>query len=62
MTSELRKALLYQVLPVIEPKRSNRANQLNGKALVCQWRTTFGQSLDRSIQINLTAISTVGGN
>ena len=62
MTSGTRKALLYQTLPVIEPKRSNPANQLNKKALARQWQQRDRQTLDRSIQIKLTAISTVGGN
>jgi hypothetical protein len=62
MTSDTRKALLYRTLLVIEPKRSNPANQLIKQTLACQWQQGDRQTLDRSIQIKLTAISTVGGN
>jgi hypothetical protein len=62
MTLMTRKALLYQTLPVIEPKRSNPRNQLNKKELSRQDQYGDHGSPGRSIQNKLTAISTVGGN
>jgi hypothetical protein len=62
MRLSTRKALLDQMLFVIEPKRSNPRNSLNKKELSRQKRRGNRQSPDRSIQIKLTLISTVGGN
>jgi len=62
MTLSTRKALLCQTLFVIEPKRSNLRNRLNKKGLSRPKQRGNRQSPDRSIQIKLTVISTVGGN
>jgi hypothetical protein len=57
----MRKALVDQMLPVFEPKRSNYPNRLNKKELAQRKENCNRQSAIRRIQIKLPAISTVGG-
>jgi hypothetical protein len=58
----MRKALEYQALPVFEPKRSNYPNRLNKKELAYQRQHGHRQRANCRMQINISVISTVGGN
>jgi hypothetical protein len=62
VSEEVRKALVFQTLPVFEPKRSNRANQFNKNALTRQRQNYNSPTPLESIHLDLAAISTVGGN
>jgi hypothetical protein len=62
MIFDVGKALVDQALPVFEPKRSNCPKRLNKKGLAHHRQNCNRQSVNRRVQITLTAISTVAGD
>jgi hypothetical protein len=62
VNSDMRKALVYRMLPAFEPKRSTHPNPLNKKDLTGWQKRTHREVESPSMNINFGAFSTVGGN
>jgi hypothetical protein len=62
VNSDMRKALVYRMLPAFEPKRSTRPNSLNKKDLKAWQKYIYREAEYPSIHINFSGFSTVGGN